>query len=81
MALLDVTDLTVAFAHAAVVCGISFSIDPGETLALVGESGCGKSMTAFALLQLLPRQARITGGQIRLAGQDLVGASPAAASG
>ena len=78
MALLDVTDLTVAFAHAAVVRGISFHIDPGETLALVGESGCGKSMTAFALLQLLPRQARISGGQIRFAGQDLVGASPRA---
>ena len=51
---------------------VSFSIDPGETLALVGESGCGKSMTALSLLRLLPEPGRIVGGEIRLDGKDLL---------
>ena len=44
----------------------------GETFALVGESGCGKSMTALALLRLLPDNGRITAGRIGLDGQDLL---------
>lgn len=51
---------------------VSFSIDQGETLALVGESGCGKSMTALSLLRLLPDPGRIVGGEIHLDGQDLL---------
>ena len=51
---------------------VSFSIDSAETLALVGESGCGKSMTALSLLRLLPEPGRIVGGEIRLDGKDLL---------
>ncbi len=53
---------------------VSFSVARGETLSLVGESGCGKSVTAMAMMGLLPRaNARITSGRILMAGTDLVG--------
>jgi len=74
--LLSVRDLRVEIAtgggtvHA--VDGISFDVDAGETLGLVGESGCGKSMTLRAIMGLLPRGGRIAGGEIRLGGTDLV---------
>ncbi len=56
---------------------LSFCVQPGETVALVGESGCGKSMTALAVMGLLPRpNARIAAGSIRLEGQELVGSDP-----
>jgi len=55
----------------AVVSGMSLSVAPGETVCLVGESGCGKSMTALSLLGLLPKGARVTGGDIRIEGRDL----------
>jgi oligopeptide/dipeptide ABC transporter ATP-binding protein len=56
------------------VKGVSFKVEEGKTLAIVGESGCGKSVTAMAVMGLLPRtSARITSGRIRLAGTDLVG--------
>jgi peptide/nickel transport system ATP-binding protein len=55
----------------AVVSGMSLSVAPGETVCLVGESGCGKSMTALSLLGLLPQGARVTGGAIRIEGRDL----------
>jgi peptide/nickel transport system ATP-binding protein len=74
--LLDVRDLAVGFPGHVVVHGIGFHIDPGETLALVGESGCGKSVTAFALMRLLPPTARILRGQVLFDGADLVTASP-----
>ncbi len=51
---------------------ISFNIDRGETLALVGESGCGKSMTALSLLRLLPSPGRIAGGEILLDNHNLL---------
>jgi len=51
---------------------VSFSIAQGETLALVGESGCGKSMTALSLLRLLPEPGRIVGGEVFLDGRDLL---------
>ena len=53
--------------------GIRLSIERGETFALVGESGCGKSMTALALLRLLPENARISSGQVLLGQLDLLG--------
>ena len=52
--------------------GIDFTLARGETLGLIGESGCGKSMTALALMGLLPSGARVS-GSIRLNGQELVG--------
>jgi peptide/nickel transport system ATP-binding protein/oligopeptide transport system ATP-binding protein len=60
------------------VDSVSFWVDPGETLGVVGESGCGKSVTALSILQLLPRPfARIARGEILFKGQDLVKAKPA----
>jgi peptide/nickel transport system ATP-binding protein len=51
---------------------LTLSIDAGETFALVGESGCGKSMTALALMRLLPDNGRIDAGSVRLAGEELL---------
>ncbi len=69
-ALLDVRDLFVAFGGTRAVDGVSFSLAPGETLGLVGESGCGKSTTALALMRLL-RGARL-GGTAVFGGRDLL---------
>jgi peptide/nickel transport system ATP-binding protein len=55
------------------VDALALSIHRGETFALVGESGCGKSMTALALMRLLPENGRITGGRIELEGSDTLG--------
>ena len=55
------------------VCGVSFTIEPGETLGLVGESGCGKTTTGRAVLQLIEP----TSGSVRFAGRELVGLKPA----
>ena len=73
--LLSVRDLDVEIetdtGPALAVAGVGFDLHPGEMLALVGESGCGKSMTALALMQLLPRPpARVTRGTIRIEGVD-----------
>jgi oligopeptide transport system ATP-binding protein len=57
------------------VNGISFSIDEGETLGIVGESGCGKSVTALALLGILPRAGRAVAGTARFGGRDLLALS------
>ncbi|MBX9905490.1 MAG: ABC transporter ATP-binding protein [Burkholderiales bacterium] len=54
------------------VDGISFEIAAGETFALVGESGCGKSMTALSIMRLLPEAGEIAGGAVELAGEDLL---------
>ena len=54
------------------VDAVSFTIERGETLALLGESGCGKSVTALSLLRLLPPAGRIVGGAVRLHGEDLL---------
>jgi len=60
------------------VDGVSYSVAPGETLAVVGESGCGKSVTAMSVLRLLPSPpARIVSGAIRFEGRDLLTASEA----
>ena len=73
--LLSVRDLTVAFATRRggfdAVRGVSFDLQAGRVLGLVGESGSGKSVTARALMRLLPDAARMTGGHIRLDGRDL----------
>src|SRR5437762_2121209 len=55
------------------VDNVSFDVLPGETLAIVGESGCGKSVTALSILRLIPSPpARIVGGRITFAGRDLI---------
>jgi peptide/nickel transport system ATP-binding protein len=58
-----------------VVEDVSFTIGAAETVAIVGESGCGKSLTALALMRLLPSAARISSGAIRLAGGEITGLS------
>jgi len=55
----------------AVLRGVSFTVAPGEAYGLVGESGCGKSTTAFAALRYLPRNGRITGGRAVIDGTDV----------
>ena len=68
MVMLDVRNLKVYFqilkGTVKAVDGVSFTLDNGETMGLVGESGCGKTTTAFAVTQLLPGNGRIVGGQI-----------------
>ena len=79
-ALLSVKNLTVEFPTrdgiAPVIDDLSFDLAPGETLSLVGESGCGKSMTALAIMGLIPSPpGRVAGGSISLAGENLLQAS------
>ncbi|MEP6639830.1 MAG: ATP-binding cassette domain-containing protein, partial [Chloroflexota bacterium] len=54
-----------------VLRGVSFEVRPGESYGLVGESGCGKSTTAYAAVRYLPRNALITGGRILVGGDDV----------
>jgi len=81
MPLLQVTDLRVRLntrrGPAEAVRGVSFALERGETLGLIGESGCGKSITALALLGLLPERA-VVSGSICFDGEELVGCSDAA---
>jgi len=76
-ALLEVEDLGTWFytrqGIVKAVDGVDFTVDSGETLAIVGESGCGKSMTALSLLRLIPDPpGRIVSGSIKLGGRDLM---------
>jgi peptide/nickel transport system ATP-binding protein len=75
--LLDVKGLRTEFRSGgssfAAVDGISFSLAPGETLGIVGESGCGKSVTSLSIMRLVPNPpGRITAGEIRLEGRNLL---------
>ncbi len=77
MTLLSVRDLAVRFQTREgvvyAVNGVSFELEPGETLGLVGESGCGKSVTNLAIMRLLPKPAgRVESGQVLLEGEDLL---------
>ena len=73
-AVLEVRDLSVAVDDGpALVTGVSFSLRPGRVLGLVGESGCGKTMTARSLLGLLPDGVSVSGGSILWQGRELVG--------
>ncbi len=73
--LLDVSDLTVSFdfrrRSLAAVSGVSFRLARGERLGIVGESGAGKSVTGFAILNLISKPGRITGGTISFEGREL----------
>ena len=76
-AVLEVSGLqTFFFTRAGIlqaVDGVSFSLARGETLAVVGESGCGKSMAALSIMRLVPDPpGRIVGGSVRLEGRDLL---------
>lgn len=77
--LLEVTDLSIAFPQSHgdvdIVDRVSFDVRPGETMGLVGESGCGKSITTLAIMGLLPPTARIT-GSIRFDGRELLDLGP-----
>ena len=74
--LLDVQDLQTRFqvrkGHVYAVNGVSFQLEEGETLAVVGESGCGKSVTMLSLVRLLPPAASIEHGRVLLRGEDLL---------
>ena len=75
MTILSVNDLTVRFGARPVVDRVAFTVARGETVALVGESGSGKSLTALAVLRLLPPGA-VTTGRVLLDGTDMMAASP-----
>jgi len=77
VALLEVSQLRVRFGSTEVVRGVSFELDRGETLGVVGESGCGKSMTGHALIGMVPRPG-VVSGSVRLEGKDLIGLPEAA---
>ncbi|MEO5656484.1 MAG: ABC transporter ATP-binding protein [Nitrospiria bacterium] len=74
--LLDINDLTIEFptanGPARAVDRLNLTVLQGEVVGLVGESGCGKSMTALSVLRLVPPPGRVTGGRIRLEGDDLL---------
>jgi peptide/nickel transport system ATP-binding protein len=80
--LLQITDLAVEFrtpeGQAKVLDGVSLSLSRGETLGIVGESGCGKSVTGQSIMRLIPDSlGKVTGGDILLEGESLIAASPA----
>src|SRR5262245_66198175 len=76
MALLEVRALRTSFflegGEARAVDGVSFRLEPGRVLGLVGESGCGKSVTALSVMRLVPPPGRIVGGEVRFEGRDLL---------
>ena len=80
MALLTVNDLAVSFfldeGVLRAVDGVSFEIEEGETTALVGESGCGKSIVALSILDLVAAPGRIVRGDVRFGEEDLLRATP-----
>jgi len=71
------TDIALRHGVARPVGGVSLTVGKGETLGLVGESGCGKTMTALSIMRLLPPGGRISGGSIRFGDTDLVTADEA----
>ena len=86
MPLLEVDDLRTYFkareGDVRAVDGVSFDVEKGETLGIVGESGCGKSVTALSIMGLLPKPpARIETGRVLFEGRDLVTLSRARARG
>ena len=76
MSVLEVKNLNLGFAveddFNQALFDVNFSLEKGQTLALVGESGCGKTMSAMSILNLIPKTARITGGEIIYNGENLL---------
>jgi len=79
MSLLEVRDLTVSFAGVTVVDRVSFDLDTGGRLGIIGESGSGKTLSALSVIGLVPEQADVT-GSIRFDGRELIGLSDREAS-
>jgi oligopeptide/dipeptide ABC transporter ATP-binding protein len=81
MSLLEVRNLKTFFAtrrgEVRSVDDVSFTIEQGETLSLVGESGCGKSVTALSMMRLVSAPGRVVGGEVLFEGRDLLQLSPA----
>jgi len=73
MPLLEVKNLCVSINGTEILRSVSFSLEKGKTLGIVGESGCGKSMTTYAIMNMLPKGGSIASGSILLDGQELVG--------
>ena len=80
MSLLEISNLSLSIHGTDILQDVSLSVEPGEIVAVTGESGSGKSMTALAVMQLLPEGVRTTGA-IRLEGTDLLSVSEAAMCG
>jgi peptide/nickel transport system ATP-binding protein len=81
--LISVEDLSVVFARRGeepftAVDRVSFEVEPGQTVGLVGESGCGKSVTSLAIMRLLPRRGNRVSGTVQFEGVDLLTLSPSA---
>src|SRR5215210_2276846 len=77
MSLLDVRDLSVVFQRRGerpftAVDKVSFTVEPGQTVGLVGESGCGKSVTSLAIMGLLPKRGNKVTGEVLFEGTDLL---------
>lgn len=72
MALLEVHDLRLSLGGVPILRGMTFSLAQGRTLGIVGESGCGKSLTGYTLMGMAPEHARVT-GSVRLEGRELLG--------
>ncbi|MFI7126879.1 dipeptide ABC transporter ATP-binding protein [Nonomuraea sp. NPDC050153] len=76
MSLLEVRDLAVSYDGRRAIEGVSFTVEPGEVVAVVGESGSGKSTTAHAVIGLLPSNGAVDAGRILLGDADLASWSP-----
>ena len=78
--LLEVSDLAVQFRTSDgvfdAVDGLSYTVEAGRTLAIVGESGCGKSVSSLAVMDLLGPTAQVIRGTVRFRGTDLLGLAP-----
>ena len=64
------TDIRLRRSTVHALDGVSLTVDPGECLGIVGESGCGKTMTALSVMRLLPPGGHITGGRISIGGRE-----------
>jgi oligopeptide/dipeptide ABC transporter ATP-binding protein len=74
--ILEVHDLEVSFGPVKILRGVSFDLEAGQTLGIVGESGCGKSMTGFAIMGMLQSPGKVTNGSIKLEGRELTTIQP-----
>jgi oligopeptide transport system ATP-binding protein len=76
MPVLELKDLEVSFGRTRILRGVDLALEAGHTLGVVGESGCGKSMTGLAIMGMIPPPGRVSRGQILLEGRDLATIRP-----